>query len=106
MIETDVWMVGSDLGVEAEVAAQSSPQDIMGNTVFCTSLAGEELGRIRTWGTVPRRRAGDTLASPSSICDMPQNLLEPILLGGWRSADSGGEETRLLGALARILGLN
>ena len=70
-----------DLGVEEEVAAEASPQDIMGNTVFCTSLAGEELGRVRAWGTDPRRRADYTLASPSAMCDMPQNLLEPILLG-------------------------
>jgi 2,4-dichlorophenol 6-monooxygenase len=70
-----------DMGVEAEMAAQVSPQDIMGNTVFCTSLSGEELGRLRTWGTDPRRRADYTLAIPSSICDMPLNLLEPILLG-------------------------
>ncbi len=70
-----------DLGVEAEVTAEASPQDLMGNTVFCTSLAGEELGRLRAWGTDPRRRADYMLASPSAICDMPQNLLEPILLG-------------------------
>ncbi len=70
-----------DLGIEAEVTAEASPQDLMGNTVFCTSLAGEELGRLRAWGTDPRRRADYTLASPSAICDMPQNLLEPILLG-------------------------
>src|SRR5581483_7212397 len=69
-----------DLGIEPEVTAQASPQDMMGNTVFCTSLAGEELGRLRTWGTDPRRRADYTLASPSAICDMPQNLLEPIIL--------------------------
>jgi 2,4-dichlorophenol 6-monooxygenase len=70
-----------DLGIEAEIQALASPQHIMGNNVFCTSLAGEELGRLRTWGTHPRRNADYTMASPSSMCDMPQNLLEPILLG-------------------------
>jgi len=34
-----------DLGVEAEVVAKATPQALMGNNVFCTSLAGEELGR-------------------------------------------------------------
>jgi 2,4-dichlorophenol 6-monooxygenase len=70
-----------DLGVEQDVCALASPQEIMGNNVFCTSLAGDELGRLRTWGTHPRRLADYTLASPCSMCDMPQNLLEPILLG-------------------------
>jgi 2,4-dichlorophenol 6-monooxygenase len=70
-----------DLGVEAEARALAVPQDWMGNTVFCTSLAGEELGRIRTWGTHPARRADYTLASPCEMGDLPQNLLEPILLG-------------------------
>src|SRR5271166_3950890 len=32
-----------DLGIEPEVVAKASPQDILGNAVFCTSLAGEEL---------------------------------------------------------------
>lgn len=70
-----------DLGVEDEVTALATPQDWMGNTVFCTSLAGEELGRIRTWGTHPQRRADYVQASPSAMCDMPQNLMEPILFG-------------------------
>jgi 2,4-dichlorophenol 6-monooxygenase len=70
-----------DAGVEAEVKRLAVPQDWMGNTVFCSSLAGEELGRIRAWGTHPQRLADYTQASPSSICDLPQNLLEPILFG-------------------------
>ena len=53
-----------DLGVEAEAKARAVPQDWMGNTVFCTSLAGEELGRIHAWGTHPARRADHRLASP------------------------------------------
>lgn len=70
-----------DLGVEAEARALAVPQDWMGNTVFCTSLAGEELGRIHTWGTHPARRADYQLASPCEMGDLPQTLLEPILLG-------------------------
>jgi len=81
-----------DLGVEDEVTALATPQDWMGNTVFCTSLAGEELGRIRTWGTHPQRRADYTQASPSSMCDMPQNLMEPILFG---NACARGTRARL-----------
>ncbi len=70
-----------DLGIEAEVNEKRAAQDIMGNNVFCTSLAGEELGRLLTWGNHPARKADYTLASPTTICDIPQNLLEPILVG-------------------------
>jgi 2,4-dichlorophenol 6-monooxygenase len=70
-----------DMGVEDDVKRLAVKQEWMGNTVFCTALAGEELGRIQTWGTHPRRKADYTLASPTTICDLPQNLLEPILFG-------------------------
>ncbi|MFC0400194.1 FAD-dependent oxidoreductase [Paraburkholderia rhizosphaerae] len=77
-----------DLGIEKEAIALATPQELLGDTVFCTSLAGEELGRIRTWGTHPLRRADHALASPSSCCDLPQHLLEPILLGNAASRGS------------------
>jgi 2,4-dichlorophenol 6-monooxygenase len=80
-----------DMGIEGEVVEKATPQELMGNQVFCTSLAGEELARLRTWGTHPRRKADYDLASPSRICDLPQTLLEPILLEG---AASRGTEVR------------
>jgi 2,4-dichlorophenol 6-monooxygenase len=80
-----------DMGLEQEVIAKATPQRLMGNQVFCTSLAGEELARIRTWGTHPARRAEYELASPSSMCDLPQTLLEPILL---EAAAARGTEVR------------
>ena len=42
-----------DLGLEDEAMLYGTPNDLMGNNVFCTSLAGEELGRMRSWGTDP-----------------------------------------------------
>ncbi|MDN5917315.1 MAG: FAD-dependent monooxygenase [Pseudonocardia sp.] len=70
-----------DMGIEKDVLAQGVPSSLMGDTVFCSSLAGDEVGRVRTWGTHPARRADYTLASPSDNCDLPQTLLEPILIG-------------------------
>ncbi|MFI0135592.1 FAD-dependent oxidoreductase [Streptomyces luteogriseus] len=69
-----------DLGVEREVVAQATPQHLMGNTTFCTSLAGEELGRVRSWGNDPLVQAEHELASPTRMCDMPQHLMEPVLV--------------------------
>ncbi|MFF3561566.1 FAD-dependent oxidoreductase [Streptomyces sp. NPDC002574] len=69
-----------DLGVEQEVIAKATPQPLMDNTVFCTSLAGEELGRLRSWGNDPLVQAAHELASPTRMCDMPQHLMEPVLV--------------------------
>ncbi|MGY1714518.1 FAD-dependent oxidoreductase [Geodermatophilus sp. SYSU D01106] len=69
-----------DLGVEEEVMAEATPQHLMGNLVYCTSIAGEELGRLHSWGTRPDRLADYSAASPSRMCDMPQDLMEPVLL--------------------------
>lgn len=35
-----------DLGLEQEAISVSSGQNLMANNVFCSSLAGEEFGRI------------------------------------------------------------
>ncbi|MBW4439322.1 MAG: FAD-dependent monooxygenase [Pleurocapsa minor GSE-CHR-MK-17-07R] len=70
-----------DFGLEDEAKLYATPQELMGNNVFCESLAGEELGRLYSWGNHPRRMADYTLASPTTICDIPQNFMEPILVG-------------------------
>jgi 2,4-dichlorophenol 6-monooxygenase len=69
-----------DMGIEQDVIDQATPHELMGDTVFCSSLAGDEIGRVRTWGTHPQREADYRLASPSMNCDLPQTLLEPILV--------------------------
>src|SRR6184192_4158603 len=38
-----------DAGVEADVLEKGVPNELMGQTSFCTSLAGEELARLHTW---------------------------------------------------------
>jgi 2,4-dichlorophenol 6-monooxygenase len=70
-----------DLGIEEDIRANGTPNHLMGDTVFCTSLSDDEIGRVRTWGTHPSRHADYTLASASEHCDLPQTLLEPILIG-------------------------
>ena len=69
-----------DLGLEEKAVAQAVPQHLMANNVFCESLAGEEFGRLYSWGNHPSRKADYDLASPARICDLPQNFLEPILI--------------------------
>ncbi|MET9471200.1 FAD-dependent monooxygenase [Streptomyces sp. NPDC002922] len=69
-----------DLGVDAEAAAAGSPAELMGDTVLCTALAGEEIGRIRSWGTGPHAATEYGAASPVQMIDLPQTYLEPILM--------------------------
>ena len=80
-----------DLGIEGQVLADASAHEIIGDTVFCTSIAGEEIARIRTWGTHPAREADYQLASPSLTFDIPQTYLEPILV---KNATVRGTQTR------------
>lgn len=70
-----------DLGpeVESEAYLQGTHQDLMGENVFCESLAGEEIGRMKSWGTHPMSRAAHELASPCHMIDLPQTFMEPIL---------------------------
>ncbi|CAP41666.1 MULTISPECIES: FAD-dependent oxidoreductase [Pseudomonadota] len=69
-----------DLGIESEVIAKASPKEVMGDVVFCTSLTGDEIGRLPYGMNGPRRATEYLEASPSEQCDLPQHLFEPILL--------------------------
>lgn len=69
-----------DLGVESEALASGSPSHLMGDTVLCTSLTGEEIGRIRSWGTGPATATEYASKSPCEMIDLPQTYLEPILV--------------------------
>ncbi len=83
-----------DLGpeVEAEAYLYGTEQDLMGENIFCTSLAGEELGRMRSWGKHPLSRAAHQLASPCFMNDLPQTFMEPIL---FKTACSRGTQARM-----------
>ncbi|MYU25093.1 FAD-dependent monooxygenase [Streptomyces sp. SID8352] len=70
-----------DLGLEDEAKRSATPQHLMGEHVWATSLTGPELGRLRTWYTHPSFQAEHDLASPTAVCDLPQDRMEPILLG-------------------------
>lgn len=80
-----------DLGLEREVEEQGVPHELMGENTYCTSVAGDELGRIKAWGTHPLRKADYDLASPTKIHDLPQNLMEPIVI---RAAAHRGAKVR------------
>jgi 2,4-dichlorophenol 6-monooxygenase len=69
-----------DLGIEDRALEKGTPSALMGDTVFATSLVGQEIGRIRTWGTGDESLTEYTAQSPCQMIDLPQTYLEPILL--------------------------
>jgi 2,4-dichlorophenol 6-monooxygenase len=83
-----------DLGREVEDEAYmfATEQDLMGENIFCTSLAGEEIGRMRSWGKHPLSRAEHYLSSPSHMNDLPQTFMEPLL---FKTACSRGTQARM-----------
>jgi 2,4-dichlorophenol 6-monooxygenase len=69
-----------DLGVEQEAKGVGTPWELMGDMLFVTSLAGRELARLHTWGRGESRLSDYLLGSPCSLLDIPQPLMEPILV--------------------------
>jgi 2,4-dichlorophenol 6-monooxygenase len=69
-----------DMGIEDTLMREATPWHLMSNTTYCTSLAGEELGRIPSWGTDTTRHADYELQSPCTMLDAPQTITEPIIV--------------------------
>ena len=83
-----------DLGREVEDEAYmfAAHQDLMGENVFCESLAGEEIGRMKAWGNHPLSKAEHLMSSPTKMNDLPQTFMEPLL---YKTACSRGTQGRM-----------
>ena len=83
-----------DLGkdVEDEAYVFATEQELMGENIFCESLAGEEIGRMKSWGKHPNARAEHQLSSPCFMNDLPQTFMEPLL---FKTACSRGTQARM-----------
>lgn len=83
-----------DLGQEVEDEAYmfAAEQELMGENVFCESLAGEEIGRMKSWGNHPMSKGEHLLSSPTFMNDLPQTMMEPLL---FKTACSRGTQARL-----------
>ncbi|WP_299779389.1 FAD-dependent monooxygenase [uncultured Roseobacter sp.] len=83
-----------DLGhdVEDEAYMFAAEQELMGENVFCESLVGEEIGRMKSWGTHPLSKAEHLLSSPTFMNDLPQTFMEPLL---FKTACQRGTQARM-----------
>src|SRR5690606_41772884 len=57
-----------DLGIEDEVLADATPHHLIGDTVFCTAIAGEEIGRILTWGNRSEEHTSELQSREKLAC--------------------------------------
>ncbi|KAF2204351.1 hypothetical protein GQ43DRAFT_446779 [Delitschia confertaspora ATCC 74209] len=69
-----------DIGLEEDCVKASTKGDCMLHTRWCRSMAGDEYARIYSWGNDPARHGDYDGASPCNHVDLPQTILEPILL--------------------------
>lgn len=80
-----------DAGVEEEILREATPNELMGDTAYCETLAGEEIGRRPMFGVGPHQRTEYLLTSPCLPCDLPQTMMEPILV---ENATKRGTQTQ------------
>ena len=72
------------LGISDRFHAVATPQHLMSNNLWVTTLAGLEIARSETWGTSAERAADYRTASPEPMANCPQTVLEPMLLAAAR----------------------
>jgi len=83
VVDARVMEILRTLGLEEAVNAASLPVERHAGIGFVVSLAGEEIGHIRTRGDHgPDER--ETAISPVLKRSCPQDMLEPVLLSGAR----------------------
>lgn len=78
-----------DADIESEVMKVATSSKDMLHTSWSRSLAGEEYGRLYAWGNDPKRKGEYEVASPCVMTDVPQSVLEPILVE--QAAQAGAE---------------
>jgi 2,4-dichlorophenol 6-monooxygenase len=74
------------LGVSKRFHEVATPQRMMSNNLWITTLADPEVARSQTWGTAPDRAGEYESASPEPMANCPQTVLEPLLLAAAREA--------------------
>jgi 2-polyprenyl-6-methoxyphenol hydroxylase-like FAD-dependent oxidoreductase len=69
-----------DAQLEQQLQGLASSAKYMVHCSWLHSLEGEEYGRVYTWGNRPDRKGDYENASPCVMSDLPQSVLEPVLV--------------------------
>ncbi|KAK0704653.1 FAD binding domain-containing protein [Lasiosphaeris hirsuta] len=80
-----------DLGLEEEIIRQANKGECLSHMRWCYSMAGEEFARVYSFGAGPGNMGDFESASPCRHLDLPQTLMEPILV---RHATTNGFTAR------------
>jgi len=80
----EIWR---ELGLERDVRRLSAPLHELRAIVYCTTLAGLELGRVPVLDLPPTQLDDIESISPTRAAHLPQNLLEPLLWQRLRDCD-------------------
>lgn len=88
-----------DLGIQSEIEAVGYPLSFLCHNVMATSLAGLEIARYKSYGTRLDRLSDYAAASPCPAHNVPQHLLEPVLLAAARER---GADVRFSNELVHI----
>ncbi|KAL2837365.1 FAD binding domain-containing protein [Aspergillus pseudodeflectus] len=86
-------------GLEEQLKGIACPAEDMQHTSWVNQLAGQEYGRIYAWGNNPSQKGDYERASPCQMSDLPQSLLEPVLV---ERATQLGAEFRFSTELVRF----
>lgn len=68
------------LGIEEAIKQKATPAAGMWSNAWITSLAGKEVFRSEAWGAGEEHADRYAQASPSSMCNISQNIMEPVLI--------------------------
>jgi 2,4-dichlorophenol 6-monooxygenase len=74
------------LGISERFHAAATPQQMMSNNLWVTTLTAREVARSETWGTGADRSGEYFASSPEPMANCPQTVLEPLLLQAAREA--------------------
>ncbi|KAH6689895.1 putative FAD dependent oxidoreductase [Plectosphaerella plurivora] len=78
-----------DARIEGALAEIATPAKDMQHTSWLDALNGEEYGRLWAWGNKPEQKGDYEAASPCVMSDIPQSVLEPVLIE--QAAELGAE---------------
>jgi 2-polyprenyl-6-methoxyphenol hydroxylase-like FAD-dependent oxidoreductase len=69
-----------DIGLWEECKLLGQDAEVCSHMRWSESLVGEEYARVHSWGAKPDRMGDFATASPCRYLDLPQTLLEPLLV--------------------------
>jgi 2,4-dichlorophenol 6-monooxygenase len=88
-----------DLGIQDEISAVGHPLSSLCHNVLATSFSGLEIARYKSYGTGLDRLSDYAAASPCPPMNVPQHVMEPVLLTAARRL---GAEVRFSNELVHI----